>query len=170
MKRRTIPQTPIAYVKDSAQANAALGELLSLTRQLTSMADEANADIDRIKQVYEQKAAPLDKRKREIEAGLQAYAEFNRDLFATRKSIDFSYGRLGFRSSTKVEHKRGVTWEQVLSRLQELSQVEAIRTVQEVNKEVLASWPDTALEQIQCRRVVKDAFFYELEQVVPKGQ
>jgi phage host-nuclease inhibitor protein Gam len=150
-------------IKDPQAVNNALGELSHLKRELLNIEAELNADIDRLKAAAEAKGARLLKRREALEAGLEAYGQFNRDVFEKRRSLELTFGVIGFRRSTQIRPRQKTTWEMVLGKLRSLAFVEAIRTKEEPNKEILETWPEERLALVDCQRVVKDVFYYELK-------
>jgi phage host-nuclease inhibitor protein Gam len=152
-------------VKDLAAANTAMALIAELKRKITAIGDSMNEDIDRIKLEAKALAAPLHTRLAEIENGLLAYAEYNKDdLFKSKRSVDIECGSLGYRRSKEVKPKPKMTWASVLETIKQMGFKKAIRTKESVNKEELHDWPDDRLDVIGARRVKKDTFWYEINE------
>lgn len=145
-------------VKSLAEANEALKEIAGLSRGVSAIEARMNEDIDSIKaQAAEETAA--------LENGLMVFSETRKDaLFGEKRTLELDYGSLGYRRSTALTTAKGVTWKQVLGRLEELQFAEAIRVKREPDKDVLAKWTPERLELVGVAVVGKDTFWYELNQ------
>ena len=153
----------IRAVKSLADANSALAEIGELKRRITLIETEMNEQIDRARAEAEVEAAPLQAQVAQIEAGLQAFAEFSkRELFKEKRSAELDFGTIGFRKSSQIKTKPKFTWKMVLAKLKEMKFATAIRTKEEINKEELSGWPEERLELVGARRVEKDQFWYEV--------
>ena len=151
---------PILHVKDLKHANAVLAEIAGVLRELRTIETEMQEKIDQIKAEAEQKAAGLKVRLKALEDGLTAFSEYNKEeLFKKKKSVELTYGVLGYRKSTSISVKRDT-----LSLLKEHGFTEAIKIKESVDKDVLHTWPDERLAIVNARRVVKDKFWYEIKQ------
>jgi phage host-nuclease inhibitor protein Gam len=149
-------------IKDLQAANQAMAEIKELKRGLERIEHELNDKIDRARAEAEANAAPLKTRMEALENGLLAFAEFNKDeLFKDKRSVEVMHGALGYRKSSEVRPQPKFTWKMVLGKLKSLGIAEAIRTREDVNKDVLRQWPDERLELVGARRVRKDTFWYE---------
>ncbi|MEW6263363.1 MAG: host-nuclease inhibitor Gam family protein [Thermodesulfobacteriota bacterium] len=161
MKSRRKPEPPV-LVSSLTQADAVLAEIADLDRQVRSLEDAKNSELDRIKAAAARQAAPMLERRASLELALAAWATLNRtELFPEAKTLDLMFGRLGFRKSTKIEPCAKVTWAMILGRLKELCFPEAIRVKEDVNREELHAWPAEKLALVGARRVEKDDFWYE---------
>lgn len=162
--KRVKPTVNVEPIKDLTQVNAALGELASLGRKLNEIENEMNEDIDRLRKVAEVKAAPHVHRIEALEAGLKAYADFNADLFAERKSMDLPFGIFGFRMSKGIRLLGKASWKEVLGLCKQYAFTEAIRFKEELDKEAMEKWPEERLTLVRAQRSTKNEFFYELKQ------
>ena len=162
---RKKPQN-LSPVKDLVEANAVLAEIGGLKRQIEQINNLLADEADRLKAEAEARIAPLAARLTQLENGLLAYAEYNKDdLFADRRSQELTFGMLGYRRSSEIAAKPKHTMAMVLGKLEELGFEKGIRINKSVNKDVLRTWPDERLELVGARRVEKDAFWYELKEV-----
>lgn len=151
-------------IADLKQAEAALGELARLERELTAVECALNEGIDRLKAEAAAAAKPLGARRKELEAALATFAQLNKsELFGRRKSRELAFGVIGFRRSTKLVTRPRLTLALVLEKLREYGFREAIRTRESVDKEAMRDWPDERLELVGMRRKVADEFFIELK-------
>lgn len=152
-------------VKDLAAANAAMAEIAGIKRSIVELESAMNTSIDRIKAEAEVKAAPLQTRLASIEGGLLAFAEHNKDeLFKTKRSRELDFGSLGYRRSKEIKPQPKKTWKMVLGTIKRMGFTMAVRNKESVNKEELHTWPDSRLDLIGCRRMTKDAFWYEIDE------
>jgi len=157
--------TNLYPVKDRTQANQVLAEIGQLKRQIAAINAALNDDIDRAKAEAEQKIAPLASRMDAMENGLLAFAEYNKDeLFPKQRSLDLTYGVIGYRRSKELGTMPKITWKQVLGKLKELGLSAGIRTKEDVDKEHLRTWPEERLALIGCRNIEKDSFWYEVKE------
>jgi len=155
---------PKATVISLKEAEAALGELARLERDLTAVECELNEGIDRLKAEAAAKAKPLHARRKELETALATFAQLNKgELFRRRKSLELAFGTIGFRRSTKLVPRPKLTLAMVLEKLREYGFREAIRIKESVDKEAMRDWPDERLELVGLRRKITDEFFIELK-------
>ena len=152
-------------IKDLAAANAAMAEIAGIKRSIAKVESAMNDRIDRIKAEAEVEAAPLQTQLASIEGGLLAFAEHNKaDLFKSKRSRELDFGSLGYRRSKEIRPKPKTTWKMILGTIKEMGLKAALRIKESVNKEELHTWPDERLDVIGCRRVDKDAFWYEIDE------
>ena len=101
MGLRIKPQT--GKIESLDDVNIALRDIGLAERELSAIDSAAIKDIAAIKSKAAKDGEALRNRIAEISAKIQAYAEYNRDdLFKDRKSIELSFGVIGFRKSTKI--------------------------------------------------------------------
>lgn len=149
-------------IKSLDEVNAALGDIAQLQRRISAVEAEMNDDIDAIKAAAEAVAAQYMEKLTGLEAGIQAYAEYNKaELFRNKKSILLNFGVIGFRMSQKLKPGPKTTWKRILEILKEKGLKSAIRLKEDVNKDVLGEWSDERLESVNVQRVKKDQFWYE---------
>lgn len=156
---------------DLAAVDAAMGELAALRREVAAVEGVMNDAIDNIKAEAKEKTTPLTARIKEIETGLANFAVARKaELFPKKKSLDLTFGLIGFRQSTKLKTLVRWTWGAVLERLRELAADpegkpyrDAIRTKAEVDKEAMRDWPEERLASVGVHKVSEDEFFYELK-------
>lgn len=169
-RNRTKPKQ-IEHIKDLKAADTALGEIAGIKRRLAEIDQELNDGIDLLKAEAAAKAHPIQERLTGLENGLLAYAEFNQaELFAKKKSVELTFGSLGYRKSTEVKPKPKFTWKLVLEKLKELSFSSAIRTKEEPNKEELRGWPEERLDLVGVRKVPRETFWYETKEEEVAGK
>ena len=146
------------------QASDALKELCEIERELSSITDQMNADIDAIKATAEKAAEPHLPKKKEIEQALAAFGQQNKDeLFKKPKSKTTLFGVIGFRKSTKLVTLPKVKLSDVLVNLKKYNFKRAIKNKESVNKEAMRLWPAKRLERVGMKRISTDEFFIEFK-------
>ena len=153
-------------VESREQAEGTMAELAALARKLSELETEMNREIDLAKAKTSQHAVPLLARKKELENGLAIFAKLNKStLFVNdAKSIDLTFGVMGFRASTKIVQQNGITAEVTLERLHKFDFSDAIRTKEEMDKDVMKGWTDERLQTVGLRRQKSDGFFIEVKE------
>lgn len=155
----------LVHIKDLKEADAALFELAANARALQRLTDELNQRIDKLKAQFERDAEPLMARSESLSNGLHAYAEHNKaDLFARKRSLELTFGTLGYRVSSEVQPMPKLKWRDVLERLEQGNFDQAIRVKKEVDRDVLRTFGEDELAEVGARLVEKDTFWYELKQ------
>ncbi len=153
-KRIASPQ----QIKTLDDANLALSEIGTLELHLEGIDGEASQAIGKIKEKAAKAGERARHRIKELEAALALYAEYNKlELFSEKKTIELSYGTIGFRKSTKVSIKKTT-----LDLLKKLFPGKGIRTKEEVDKDALAEFADEELAQVDAAKVEDDVFGYEV--------
>lgn len=166
MGTRTKPQADHVYIQDADRAQAVMAEIAAGEREIRIIDAALNERIDRAKAETAAVAAPFRARVALLAAGLQAYATYHKEqLFTERRSVVTVFGEFGFRRSSEIRPKPRTTWAMILERISSLRLIEAMRVKSEVNREVLASWSDSQLEQVGAQRTEKDEFWYQVKEV-----
>jgi phage host-nuclease inhibitor protein Gam len=152
---RTKPKA--SKIKNNNEANTALGKIAICELKLSEIDGDASIEVGKIK---EQAAKAGEALRREIQSlgeGVNLYADYNKDeLFSNKRSVDFSYGTIGFRKSTKVKTKKST-----LELLKKLFQGKGINVKESIDKTVLSEWDDELLAQVDAAKVTDDTFYYE---------
>lgn len=167
MAKRTKPKTLIAPIGTMEDVSEALAEIAELERAIETVNNKLNEDIDTLKKAAETDIEAYEKRKESLGAGLYNFAELNKaEIFKKSKSREFVFGVIGYRKSTSLGllKKISSTWKEVLGRLKEYKFNEAIRTKEEVDKEIMSQWPKERLALVGIERIEKDDFYYEVKQ------
>lgn len=146
------------------QAEAALTEIAALDRKLDCISNELNAEIDAAKDTAQQKSAGLLSRRKDLADALATYATLNKgDLFRDKKSLDLAFGIMGFRQSTQIAQVNRITQAMTLEKLHEYAFTDAIRTKEELNKDIVAGWPEERLALVGLKRRQLDTFYIEIK-------
>ena len=135
--------------------NIALRDIGLAERELDAIDTAANKEIAQIKSKAAKDGESLRNRIAETSAKIQAFADYNRDeLFRDRKSIDLSFGSIGYRKSTKISIKKTT-----LELLKKLSLTKCVRIKEEPDKDAMAELDDETLLQVDAVRKISDDFF-----------
>ena len=150
-------------VSDEQQAQGALSEMAALDRKIAAITLEHNAAIAIAKKTALEAATPLLAKRKELHDALKKWATLNKTLlFAKRKTIEYAFGIIGFRSSpAAIQQMRGISEADSIEKMQEFHYDNGIRTVLEVNKEAMNEWSDEKLAQVGLERKVKTSFVCE---------
>lgn len=135
-KRKKITSEPI--LKNFEQVDQAIREWTSLDNKVKTIADTQQEQINKIKMIFETIAEPFIAEKIQIEKNLGDFCEFNRDKFAGKTKV-LTFGKCGFRKSSKLATLKGWTWKTVLAKLLDLKRLEFVRIRKDVNKEAIKS-------------------------------
>lgn len=147
----------VGKIKTLEDANLALKEIGMLEHELAAIDAEADKQIAEIKAQGAKQGEGIRKRIVDLSALLGAYAEYNKpELFRDRKSVDLSFGSIGYRKSTSISVKKTT-----LGLLEKLKLDKYIRVKKEPDKEAMAFMDDEELAQVDAVRKIKDVFFCE---------
>lgn len=162
--------------------NMALKDIGLAQKELDAIDAKANAEIAKIKEKALKDGESLRTKITESASKIQSYAEYNKDeLFKDAKSIELSFGKIGYRKSTKISVKK--TTLDMLKKLldgrkTELEKAESeekrnaitvlitkiqscIRVKEEPNKESLGLMDDAFLQTVGASRKITNDFFCE---------
>ncbi|MBF0309490.1 MAG: host-nuclease inhibitor Gam family protein [Magnetococcales bacterium] len=162
--------TDTAYIADLDHASEALREMAEIQRRLGLAEARQNSSIDAIKKRIATITDTDRKRLEALQKGLQLYADRNRDLFKDRRSVSLPFGDFGYRWSTSIVPATSrTTWKMILGKLKELALTTAINKTEQVNKEILGTWPDERLTLVGAQREQKEIFFVEVKKEEVEG-
>ena len=162
--------------------NMALKDIGLAQKELDAIEAKANAEIAKIKEKALKDGESLRTKITESASKIQSYAEYNKDeLFKDAKSIELSFGKIGYRKSTKISVKK--TTLDMLKKLLdgrklELEKAESeekrnaitvlitkiqscIRVKEEPNKESLGLMDNAFLQTVGASRKITNDFFCE---------
>jgi phage host-nuclease inhibitor protein Gam len=147
-------------VDDKQQAEGALAEMAAVERKIALAKLEMQEEIDAAKTRAQDVITPLAARYKELETALKKWATMNKSvLFAERKSLDLTFGVIGFTAGTKIQQMNGVNEAETLEKLKRLGLTTAIRIIEEVNKDAMSAWPEERLALVGCVRRTSDNWF-----------
>lgn len=165
-RKKPVPTIMVASLQD---ADKVLEELAELERRANGIKNDMNERIDAAKAEAAEAITPLEARKKELEGALCAYALMHKaELFKDKKSRELDFGTISFRLSTKiVALRKGITMDDILTKIKELDYADGLRTKEELNKDALLGWDDDKLAQVGAKKKTDDTFGYLLKQQEP---
>ncbi len=92
---------------------------------------------------------------------LEAMVEQKPEWFKHKRSVQFFYGRLGYRKSTAITPVQGQSMHDVLCALQKFHEHEAVITQKKVDLRVLHGWNQSRLRRVGAVRAHNDRFWVE---------
>lgn len=123
---------------ERADVETRFGDLAALTVERDQKMADLDAEIVRLRQEREGEIGILNARIEEAFAEIHAWAEAHPEEFKDRRSIEMVHGTLGFRAGNPaLRLLKGVSWEKVLEKLNDLGLVGYIRTSYEPDREKL---------------------------------
>ncbi len=166
------PLVNLVKINSLEEADSALAQIAELRRHLGLIQNALNEDIDRLKLQAEGQAEPIRQDLVLLEQGLAAFALDNKeDLFKQRKSINLSFGTVGFRQTSKIKPLPKFTFGRILEALQEHNLKQYIRIKQDVDREALKNAAPETIMEVGAYIEISDDFFYETaeQQLAPTG-
>jgi phage host-nuclease inhibitor protein Gam len=144
-------------IENLEDANGVLREIGLLEREIEAIDADAQRQIGDIKAAAAKQGEPLRKRIAELTSKVEVFAQYNKgDLFKDRKSIELTFGVLGYRKSTSISVKKTT-----VALLEKLRLNNYIRVEKTPDKEAMKNMSDESLAQVDAVRKVKDDFFCE---------
>ena len=160
---RIKPDAVVPAVKNLEEADSVLARIAALKRNLSLIEAAMNDEIDSAKRRASEEAEPYTAEIFTLEQALSRFAAYNKaEMFTKRKSLDLTFGVLGFRASSKLRLLPKHTWDSVLQALHDDGRTDLIRVKEEPDKEALKSRTPEYLKALGCRIIQEDIFFYEL--------
>lgn len=137
--------------------NLALRDIGLKEKELDAIDSKAAKEIAEIKTRAAKDGEELRKEIAETAAKIQAYAEYNKaELFKDKKSVDLSFGKIGYRQSTKISVKKTT-----LELLKKLGFKSCVRIKEECDKDAMSNLTDDDLKSVDAARKVSNDFFCE---------
>ena len=149
----------MAKLESLDDVNMALRDIGLAEKELESIDSDANKRIAEIKTDTATKGEALRSRIQDLSAKIAAFAEYNKaDLFKDNKSVELSFGKFGWRKTTKISVKKNT-----LELLRKMKLIKCIRVKEEPDKIAMAELDDETLMQVDAVRKVCDDFFCEAD-------
>jgi len=106
---------------DLAQVARLVGEVTALQINLDAEEAEQNGELDDVRRKHGSRIKTLQQRIAERTGLVEGWAESNKDTFATKRSLDFARGTIGFRlGQWQVKTRAKMTFKKVVEILKEL--------------------------------------------------
>lgn len=154
----------LPVIQSLEDADATLARIAAHRRQIALVELGAAEEIEAVKLRAAEECEPARQQVAALEQGLIRWADYNKpDLFTRKKSLELTFGVVGYRASTKLKTLSKWTWERVISALKTAGLTECIRVKEEADKDVLKGLAPDRLAAVGVRAVQEDTFFYELD-------
>ena len=127
-------------------------------------AGEATLKINEIKEKAKSENAGLDSERKHLEKIVTLFCESKKDEFAKKRSKEFNFGTVGFRTVKNVSIPRDkAKLAALIKSLKSYGLSECIAYEEKPNKDKIAELADESIVKLGLKRTVKDSF-----RVVPK--
>ena len=131
----------MAKLESLEDVNLALRDIGLAEKELEAIDNEANKQIAEIKTETAKKGEKLRSRIQDLSSKIAAFAEYNKaELFKDNKSVELSFGKFGWRKTTKISVKKTT-----LELLRKMNLLKCIRTKEEPDKNAMAELTDEEL-------------------------
>lgn len=147
-------------------AEEAMGNFSDAANGLQKIEAKMNAEINAIRDKYQDSITEFNESKDEQMEVLEVYANENNESWGKRKSMDLLHGTIGFRTGTpKIKFEKGFNGKSVTAILQEHFP-QYVRTVVEMNKEQLlidreSDGFDKVVKKAHIEVVQEETFYVE---------
>ncbi len=149
----------MAKLESLDDVNFALRDIGLAEKELEAIDNEANKRIAEIKTETAKEGEKLRSRIQDLSAKIAAFAEYNKaELFKDNKSVELSFGKFGWRKTTKISVKKTT-----LELLKKMKLFQYIRCKEEPDKNAMTELTDDALLQVDACRKITDDFFCEAD-------
>lgn len=141
------------------QLNVLLAEIAAKQNAIAIM-EKCLADaIDRVAKQWDPEIQKAEQDLKAIETELIGLAKYNKaTLFADTDRVDVRNGAVLRQVAKKVKRIK-----KMLARLKATGHVEAIKTVESVDWDLVEKWDDDILKELGTKRVPKESFEYEVK-------
>ncbi len=157
---RTRIETP--RLKTWDEVNDSLRIIAEAQNEITIVESSMNMQIDAIKEVHETKIKEYKDKIKEQELLIKEYTSDKRDELSG-KSRDLTFGKVGFRKSTKLQLPKAL--QGVINNLRKNGMDNCITIKESVNKDVLKTYPEEDILKVGGSLKVEDTFWYETKAV-----
>ena len=148
----------VLALKSLDDVDKVLQELCALESKIEAVDAEADAQIAKIKEETARIGKPLRERVKELTASIKAFADYHKhELFKDRKSIERSFGIIGYR---KTPPSISVS-KHTVELMEKLGLTAYIRVRKEPDKEAMLELDDEPLAQVEAVRKSREEFFVQ---------
>jgi phage host-nuclease inhibitor protein Gam len=149
-KKSTIPSRACADWNDVDQNLKRLGEI---TVRIEDIEGEQTLRINEIKEDYTRQIEALKTEQKGLEAGIETFAEANKDAFADGRTRELTFGKIAYRV---VKSIRVASIESCVKALRAFGYGHMVRVVETPDKEAMAELKDDILVKVSAKRIVSD--------------
>lgn len=157
---RTRIETP--HLRSWDDVNNALRAIAEAQNEISIVESSMNMQIDAVKEVHETKIKEYKEAIKRQELLIKEYTSDRRDEL-DGKSKDMTFGKVGFRKSTKLILPKAL--DRVIAALRKNGMDACIVTKETVNKDVLKTYPEEDVLKVGGSLKVEDTFWYETKSV-----
>lgn len=137
----------------------ALKKLGELEIQSANICGEATLEINKIKEEAKNKASGLETEKKALEKLITLFCESNKSEFAKKRSREFNFGTVGFRTVKNVSIPRDKSKIAALIKsLKAFKLSDCIAYEEKANKDKINELEDETIVKLGLKRTVKDSF------------
>lgn len=141
------------------EVSIALKELAETKALMHRMEAKMNSEIEHIKEKYAEETGVYMKTAAEKEQNILLFVEENKKEFSQVKSREFTFGRVGMRKSTEIVTRN---IKAIMEALKLHGMEDCITVRENINKEVLRTYPDEDIEKVGAHRKSGEKPFVEV--------
>ena len=136
MAKRDSVKLPAATMS-LQEAEEKMGVYAKADARISKIQAQIDLEMTKIRDKYAEELASLGQERDGAKEVLMLYCSQNKDKFETKRSIELSHGKMGFRTGTPaLKNKKGFTWAAVLELAKE-SYPQYVRTKEELAKDAI---------------------------------
>lgn len=149
------------HLKSWEDVNEALRLIAEAQNEIAMVEAGMNVQIDTIKMTYEEKISEYKKQIKQQELLIKEFTTDRKDQL-DGKTKDLTFGKVGFRKSTKLQLPK--TLDRVIAALRKKGMDDCISVKETVNKDILKQYDEQQILDVGGSLKVEDAFWYETKQ------
>lgn len=142
---------------DDVDAN--LKRLCELEVAIAKVEGDATIEMNEIKEVAKQKAAPLQNEKEFLTKQIESFCEQNKAEFVDKRSRELNFGTVGYRlvKTVSVPRDKGKL-EALIRSIKAFGLADCIAYKEEPDKDKIVELEDSTLVKLGLKRITKDNF------------
>lgn len=149
------------HLKNWEDVNEALRLIAEAQNEIAMVEAGMNVQIDTIKMTYEEKISEYKKQIKQQELLIKEFTTDRKDQL-DGKTKDLTFGKVGFRKSTKLQLPKAL--DRVIAALRKKGMDDCISVKETVNKDILKQYDEQQILDVGGSLKVEDAFWYETKQ------
>lgn len=149
-------------LKTWEEVNQALKAIAEAVNEIAIVEAAMNVQIDAIKSVNDEKIKGYREEIKKQELLIKEFVTDSKDEL-DGKSKDLTFGKVGFRKSTKLILPKAV--ERIIASLRKHGMEDCIVVKETVNKDILKTYDEKDILKVGASLKVEDAFWYETKSV-----
>lgn len=149
------------HLKSWEDVNEALRLIAEAQNEIAMVEAGMNVQIDTIKMTYEEKISEYKKQIKQQELLIKEFTTDRKDQL-DGKTKDLTFGKVGFRKSTKLQLPKAL--DRVIAALRGKGMDDCISVKETVNKDILKQYDEQQILDVGGSLKVEDAFWYETKQ------